>query len=48
MNCVDVRKLHEDPGLYQHPEATVAEAADGDQLLRDGIEINVSPKRSAP
>ena len=30
----------EDPGWYQHPTGTVALKASGDELRRDGIEMN--------
>ena len=36
---------YEDPGWYQHPEGTVATVASGDQLSRDGIDVNLSPTK---
>ncbi len=39
---------YQDPGWYQHPEGTVATLASGDQLSRDGIEVNVSPTKERP
>jgi manganese oxidase len=34
---------YEDPGWYQHPPGTVASLATGDELRRDGIEIQTAP-----
>jgi FtsP/CotA-like multicopper oxidase with cupredoxin domain len=39
---------YDDPGWYQHPQGTVATVASGDQLSRDGIEVNVSPTKERP
>ncbi len=39
---------YEDPGWYHHPKGTVADVASGDQLSRDGIEVNVSPTKERP
>jgi len=36
---------YEDPGWYQHPEGTVATVASGDQLSRDGIDVDLSPAK---
>jgi len=30
---------YEDPGWYEHPEATVSKQADPNELARDGIEV---------
>src|SRR6266508_1804954 len=48
MTLVKVREgitSYEDPGWYQHPEGTVATLANGDQLSRDGIDIDLSPTK---
>jgi manganese oxidase len=34
---------YDDPGWYQHPPGTVASLATGDELRRDGIEIQTAP-----
>jgi len=39
---------YEDPGWYQHPEGTVATVASGDQLSRDGIDVDLSPSKQKP
>jgi len=36
---------YDDPGWYQHPEGTVATVASGDQLSRDGIDVDLSPTK---
>ena len=36
---------YEDPGWYQHPAGTVATVASGDQLSRDGIDVDLSPTK---
>ena len=36
---------YDDPGWYQHPEGTVATLASGDQLSRDGIDVDLSPTK---
>lgn len=39
---------YEDPGWYKHPEGTVAALASGDDLRRDGIELNNRPPGTQP
>jgi FtsP/CotA-like multicopper oxidase with cupredoxin domain len=39
---------YEDPGWYQHPPGTVATLASGDQLSRDGIDVDLSPTKQKP
>ena len=36
---------YKDPGWYKHPEGTVATLASGDQLSRDGIDVDLSPAK---
>jgi hypothetical protein len=34
---------YDDPSWYEHPAGTVAGVASRDQLLRDGIDVDLSP-----
>lgn len=39
---------YEDPGWYQHPPGTVAQAASEEELKRDGIQISAETEKDAP
>jgi hypothetical protein len=51
LSVLKVRKdlaSYDDPGWYVHPQGTVAEAANADELRRDGIAVPPAAATTAP